>query len=102
MKALECITNPENQGVNAELTGNMPASAKGYEDPKLHKIYPDDLLQLFQDSLNKAAPRSVTPYWSDISGALQSTWHPPSSVNGSTPKDSATFIEDVLKQRKLL
>lgn len=102
MKALACITSPENQGVNAELTGNMPASAKGYEDPKLHKIYPDDLLQLFQDSLNKAAPRSVTPYWSDISGALQSTWHPPSSVNSKTPKDSAAFIEDVLKQRKLL
>ena len=25
MKALECLTSPENQGVNAELTGNMPA-----------------------------------------------------------------------------
>ncbi|MCW2758608.1 MAG: transporter substrate-binding protein [Nocardioidaceae bacterium] len=102
MKALACITSPKNQGLNAELTGNMPASAAGYEDPKLHKIYPDDLLKLFQDSLDAAAPRSVTPYWSDISGALQSTWHPPSSVNANTPKKSATFIEDVLKQRKLL
>ena len=30
MKAIECITSPDNQGVNAELTGNMPASAAGY------------------------------------------------------------------------
>ncbi|MGI9157659.1 MAG: extracellular solute-binding protein [Marmoricola sp.] len=102
MKAVECMTNAKNQGINAELTGNMPASAGGYQDPKLHKIYGDPLLKLFQDSLNRAAPRSVTPYWSDISGALQSTWHPPSSVSSSTPKKSAAFIEDILKQRKLL
>ncbi len=102
MKAVGCITSGKNQGINAELTGNMPASAAGYQDPKLHKIYGDALLTLFQKSLDAAAPRSVTPYWSDISGALQSTWHPPSSVNSNTPKKSATFIEDVLKQRKLL
>ncbi|MDQ6642635.1 MAG: extracellular solute-binding protein [Actinomycetota bacterium] len=102
MQALECMTNAKNQGINAELTGNMPASAAGYQDPKLHKIYGEPLLKLFQDSLNNAAPRSVTPYWSDISGALQSTWHPPSSVGPNTPAQSAKFIEDVLKQRKLL
>lgn len=102
MKAVECITSPENQGVNAELTGNMPASAAGYEDPKLHDIYPDALLKLFQDSLNASAPRTVTPYWSDISGALQSTWHPSSSVTSNTPATSQQFIEDVLHGRSLL
>jgi trehalose/maltose transport system substrate-binding protein len=102
MQAVECITNPDNQGVNAELTGNMPASAAGYDDPKLHEIYPDDLLQLFQDSLNAATPRSVTPYWSDISGAIQSTWHPPGDVDSDTPGDSASFIDDVLHGRRLL
>ena len=40
MQAVECITSPENQGVNAELTGNMPASAAGYDYPALQKIYP--------------------------------------------------------------
>jgi trehalose/maltose transport system substrate-binding protein len=102
MKAVECITDPDSQGVNAELTGNMPASSAGYEDPKLHKIYPDDLLQLFQDSLDAAAPRSVTPYWSDISGSIQSTWHPPGKVDKDTPGDSASFIDDVLHGRRLL
>ena len=48
MQAVECITNAENQGVNAELTGNMPASAAGYEYPALKKIYPQELLDLFQ------------------------------------------------------
>ncbi|CAI9409899.1 extracellular solute-binding protein [Nocardioides sp. T2.26MG-1] len=102
MKAIECITSPENQGVNAELTGNMPASAEGYDYQPLAKIYPADLLQLFQDSLDAAAPRTVTPYWSDISGGIQSTWHPPSAVNSKTPQESQDFIEDVLKGGRLL
>ncbi len=77
MAAVECITSPENQAVNAQLTGNMPASPAGYDDPKLKEIYPDELRALFQESLDAAAPRTVTPYWSDISGGLQSSWHPP-------------------------
>ena len=52
--------------------------------------------------VNAAAPRTVTPYWSDISGAIQSTWHPASSVSQSTPGSSATFIHDVLTGKKLL
>ncbi|WP_460833358.1 extracellular solute-binding protein [Nocardioides hungaricus] len=102
MAAIECITSPENQGVNAELTGNMPASAAGYQYPALAKIYPQDLLDLFQQSLDAAAPRTVTPYWSDISGGIQSTWHPPSGVDSKTPAESQRFIEDVLNGRRLL
>lgn len=102
MEAVECITNPENQGVNAELTGNMPASSAGYDYPALKDIYPQDLLDLFQASLEDAAPRTVTPYWSDISGGIQNTWHPPSSVDEDTPTDSQQFIEEVLNSEALL
>ena len=102
LQAIECITKPKNQSLNAVKTGNMPASEAGYDDKDLEKIYPAGLLKLWRDSLDRAAPRSITPYWSDISGAIQSTWHPPSAVSQSTPKNSAQFIEDVLKQRKLL
>src|SRR4051794_18548232 len=104
MQAVECITSPENQEVNAELTGNMPASKAGYEanNNALQKIYPADLLKLFQESLDAAAPRTVTPYWSDISGGLQSTWHPPDAVNSSTPPTSQSFIDNVLHGRSLL
>jgi multiple sugar transport system substrate-binding protein len=102
MQAIECITNAENQGVNAELTGNMPASEGGYEYPALAEIYPQELLDLFQESLDAATPRSVSPYWSDISGAIQGTWHPASGVDSETPGDSKSFIEDILQQRSLL
>jgi multiple sugar transport system substrate-binding protein len=102
IEAAACITNPKNQGVNAEMTGNMPSSAAGYAYPALAKLYPADLLKLFQDSVEAAAPRSVTPYWSDISSSLQSTWHPPASVNNGTPGRSASFIDEVLRGKRLL
>ncbi|WP_188113299.1 extracellular solute-binding protein [Nocardioides humilatus] len=102
MHALECLTSPENQGINAEMTGNMPSSPAGYDYPALKDIYPQELLDLFQESLDAAAPRTVSPYWSDISGALQSRFHPPSSVDEDTPADAQKFIEDVLHQRSLL
>ena len=103
LKAVACMTKPTNQGVNAKLTGNMPASSAGYDYAPLKKIYPQSLLDLWEQSLQRAAPRTVSPYWSDISGALQTTWHPPSSVNPTTtPEKSAKFIHDVLKQKKLL
>jgi multiple sugar transport system substrate-binding protein len=100
--AAACITNAKNQGINAEMTGNMPSSKAGYTDPGLAKLYPADLLTLFQNSVEAAAPRSVTPYWSDISGSILSTWHPPASVNSGTPATSKSFIQDVLHGRRLL
>lgn len=102
LEAAACLVEPENQGVNAELTGNMPASEQGYEYPALKEAYPDDLRQLFQDSLDSAAPRTVSPYWSDISGAIQASWHPANSVDSETAEESKTEIEDVIHQRKLL
>ena len=102
VEAIECLTSPESQGINAEITGNMPASAAGYDYPPLQEAYPPDLLELFQESVDTAAPRSVTPYWSDISSGIQSTWHPPSGVDSSTPQKSTTFIENVLQGETLL
>jgi len=102
LEAAQCLVSPDNQGENAVLTGNMPASPAGYEYPELKKLYPEDLRQLFQQSVDAAAPRSVTPYWSDISSALQSTWHPSASVNQDTPSNSADFIGQVLDGKTLL
>ena len=102
LEAAQCLVSPESQGINAEMTGNMPASTKGYEYPKLKDQYPADLLELFQTSVDAAAPRTVSPYWSDVSGSIQNIWHPPRAVNSDTPERSTVFIEDVLKGGDLL
>lgn len=102
LEAAQCLTSPEMQGINADKTGNMPASTQGYEYPALKEQYPADLLELFQASVDAAAPRTVTPYWSDVSGSIQNIWHPPRSVDKDTPERSSVFIEDVLKGGDLL
>jgi multiple sugar transport system substrate-binding protein len=102
LEAAKCLVSPDMQGINAEMTGNMPASPAGYQYPPLQKLYPPSLLALFQQSVNAAAPRSVTPYWSDISSSLLATWHPPASVNQSTPQKSADFMQQVLEGKALL
>ncbi|MCY4727096.1 extracellular solute-binding protein [Nocardioides sp. STR2] len=102
LEAAACLVEPENQGINADLTGNMPASTAGYDYPALKEAYPEDLLQLFQESVDASAPRSVTPYWSDISSSLQNTWHPPASVNQDTPPESQDFTQQILEGGRLL
>ena len=102
LEAAACLVEPDNQGINAEMTGNMPASTAGYDYPPLAEMYPEDLLKLFQDSVDAAAPRSVTPYWSDISSSLQNTWHPPASVTPDTPPESQDFTQQILEGGRLL
>jgi len=100
--AAACLVQPKQQATNAALTGNMPASPAGYKDPQVQKLFPAALIKLFEDSVDTAAPRTVTPYWSDISGGIQSTWHPPANVSSQTPQQSADFIHQVLTGGKLL
>ena len=102
LEAAACLVEPEQQGKNAEITGNMPASTDGYDYPALAEQYPDDLRELFKESVDAAAPRTITPYWSDISSSLQSTWHPPAAVDSETPKKSTSFMEEVLQGKRLL
>jgi multiple sugar transport system substrate-binding protein len=115
IEAMECLVSPENQAVNAAFTGNMPASEAGYDAVRqggpddLDQAqrdallgYPDPLIDLWIESLDAAAPRTVSPYWSDISGGIQSVWHPPSSVDQDTPARSKEFIGQVLRGEALL
>ena len=56
-----------------------------------------------RDSIAAAAPRPATPYYADVSGAIQNRWHPPASVNpATTPRRSAEFVREVLQGKALL
>jgi len=81
-EAAECLASPENQALSAELGGLPPTTESVYEDPKVQKAFPfaDQLRQ----SIESAGPRPVTPAYSDISLAIQKTFHPPESVDPDT------------------
>jgi trehalose/maltose transport system substrate-binding protein len=102
LKAAKCITSEKSEIQYAGQTGNMPAIGAAYSTAALKKMFPAPLLNLFRESLTAGGPRPNSPYWSDISQALQNTWHPPSSVTTSTPASSSDYIDQVLHGKALL
>src|SRR3954452_17115291 len=51
-QAAACLVEPKQQATNAALTGNMPASPAGYQDEQVQKLFPPELIKLFEDSVN--------------------------------------------------
>jgi multiple sugar transport system substrate-binding protein len=78
-EAAECLASPENQALSAELGGLPPTSEEVYDDPKVQEAFP--FADALRESIDNAGPRPVTPAYSDISLAIQKTYHPPDGVD---------------------
>ena len=90
-EAARCLAGNGNQAIASEKGGLPPTTESVYDDPKVKKAFPfaDEL----RKSIEAAAPRPVTPAYSDISLAIQKTFHPPSDVN---PDDVVSKLKDRL------
>lgn len=103
LEAAQCVTTPEAQTALGVNEGLMPARADAYDSKELTDAYPQELLTLWQDSLNSGGTRPKSAYYALISQAIQSTWHSPTSVDpDTTPAESAKFLRDVLDGKALL
>ena len=99
--ATRCITSRESQIQLMLDTGVPAARAAAYDDPAVQQRLP--MGRLIRDSIADAGPRPLTPYWVDVSAAVQRSWHPPSAVRvPATPQASARLIADVLQGKVLL
>ena len=78
-EAAECLANEDHQAIAAELGGLPPTTEAVYDDPKVKKAYP--FADLLRESIEAAAPRPVTPAYSDISLAIQKTYSPPDGID---------------------
>jgi len=100
-EATECITSDENEAYYFETNGNPAASIAVYDDPAVQKAFPQ--APVIRESLDVAAPRPLTPYYSEVSGSVQREYHPPGSVDPkSTPQQATDLITAVLKGDQLL
>jgi multiple sugar transport system substrate-binding protein len=77
-EAAECLASPENQALSAELGGLPPTTEAVYDNPKVQKAFP--FADALRESIDAAAPRPVTPAYSDIALAIQKSYHPPDAV----------------------
>jgi multiple sugar transport system substrate-binding protein len=99
--AAECIVDPANQAEYFISDGLPPSNTAAYDDPAVQEAFP--MADLIRQSLEQAAPRPQTPYYNEVSGGLQQTWHPPSSVDPDrTPERAGELITAVLRGEKLL
>lgn len=99
--AAECIADPAHQAEYFISDGNPPSAAAAYDDPEVQEAFP--MADLIRQSLEQAAPRPQTPYYNEVSGGLQQTWHPPSAVDpDSTPARAGELITAVLRGEQLL
>lgn len=103
LTAAQCVSTPDAQTALAVNEGLMPSQAEAYDSQDLKDAYPQDLLTLFQDSLDAGGTRPKSAYYALISQAIQSRWHSPDSVDpDTTPEESAKFLRDVLDGKALL
>ena len=100
LEAVECITSEANQIEYMVTNGNPAALKSAYQDKEVRKVYPT--ADLIVESLDRAAPRPLTPYYSEVSSSLQREFHPPASVTESTPGEAATLIKGVINGEVLL
>jgi multiple sugar transport system substrate-binding protein len=89
-KAAECLAQAKNQVVAAEKGGLPPTLKSLYDNARVKKAYP--FADLLSESISAAAPRPINPAYSDISLAIQKTYHPENKIEPGG-------IEDKLKDR---
>jgi multiple sugar transport system substrate-binding protein len=77
--AAECIASEKHQGDAAELGGLPPTTESVYNTEQVKKAYP--FADVLRASIEAAAPRPVTPAYSDISLAIQKTFSPPDGID---------------------
>jgi multiple sugar transport system substrate-binding protein len=100
-EASECIVSTENQAYYFVTNGNPASDTAVYDDPDVLEEFP--MAPTILESLDQAAPRPQTPYYSEVSGGLQREYHAPSTVDPqSTPQRATDFITAVLRKEQLL
>lgn len=98
--AISCITTTEHQSQYFVENGNPPADPAAYDAPEVAEKYP--MADTIRESLELGAPRPQTPYYNEVSTAIQQRYAPPSGVSESTPAETDDFIQEVLRGERLL
>ncbi|RJK97972.1 extracellular solute-binding protein [Vallicoccus soli] len=100
-EAAECAISAENQAYYFVTNGNPAARASVYDDPAVLEEFP--MAPVIRESLEQAATRPQTPYYSEVSSSIQRIYHPPSAVTpGETGQRAAELIQAVLAKEELL
>jgi len=97
---VKCLVSPESEKIQLLVNGDPEANSTVYDDPEVKKAIP--MADLVKASIANAGPRPVSPFYGDVSGAIERVWHEPSQISPATPAASAALIGSVLHDQALL
>jgi multiple sugar transport system substrate-binding protein len=101
VEAVRCLRSPESQKEYMLTAGDPGASEEIYDDPEIQERFP--MYEDIREGLTDAAPRPISAYYGDVTGAIQEGFHPPVSLSPErTPEATASLIEGVLSNEQLL
>ncbi|UJA21394.1 ABC transporter substrate-binding protein [Thermoleophilia bacterium SCSIO 60948] len=104
-EAATCLVSPENQINAAEVGGLPPTDQTLYENKALDKAYPG-FADLIKQSIDDAAPRPLTPAYTDVSLAIQRALSPPRDIDPDDVKpkydELYEYVEAAVKREGLL
>ena len=93
-EAARCLTSPQQQLTVTELDGLPPVREALYDSDAVKKAFPG-FAQLTADQIKAAAPRPVTPAYTDVSLAVQRALHPPDAID---PEDPESAFDELLEK----
>lgn len=96
-EAATCLTQPENQIIAATDGGLPPTREDVYETKDIEEAYPG-FSDLIKESIDAAAPRPVTPAYTDVSLAIQRALHPVGKID---PEDVGTVYDELFDKLEL-
>jgi multiple sugar transport system substrate-binding protein len=99
-EAVTCIVQDDNQAEYMVTNGNPASSVAVYDDPDVQKAYP--MADTIRQSLELAASRPLTAYYSEVLGCFLREFHPPGGVNDQTGKLTEELTKAVLSGDQLL
>jgi multiple sugar transport system substrate-binding protein len=97
---VKCLVSPASEKIQLIVNGDPEANATVYDDPDVKKAIP--MADLIKQSIASAGPRPVSPFYGDVSGAIERVWHEPKKVTPQTPARSGELISSVLHDQALL
>lgn len=101
VEAVRCLRSAESQKEYMLTAGDPAAAAEVYDDPEVQEAFP--MYEAIREGLTDAAPRPISAFYGDVTGAIQQGFHPPDELSpDTTPVETADFIEAVLSNEKML
>lgn len=104
-EAAACMRELDNQVTAAELGGLPPTIQAGYSEKRVKDAYPG-FSDLIKQAIDAAAPRPVTPAYTDVSLAIQRALHPPDKIDPADPSpiydELRSNLDDGVKREGLL